>query len=442
MDDGQNRQQFVDWLREVAPYIHRHKNKILVIGFDGHLVRLGVLNALIQDIALLQAMGMQIVLVHGLRPQIEEQLVLRRAQAKFTAGIRITDEVALESAKEAAGELRLDMEACFSQGLPNTPMSGSAISVVSGNFITAQPLGIVNGVDYQHTGRVRKVDAESIRGLLQQQKIILMSPLGFSPTGKAFNLDMEDVATQVAMALKANKLIFVTEFCGIFEQNAHKNLLAELSIEVAQEFLQQHPQAPHDLLEYLRYAIKGIQGGVDRAHIIPFTVDGALLLELFLHDGIGTMITNQGLEHLRDATIDDIGGIMQLIEPLESDGTLVARGRHTIERDIHAFSVIEHDGVIFGCVALYPYPQDRIAEMACLTVLPEAQGMGDGERLLKHIEKRAKRMGIDHIFALTTRTEHWFLKRGFRHAKYEDLPKSRQESYSWQRRSMVLIKKI
>jgi amino-acid N-acetyltransferase len=450
-------QQFVTWLREVAPYIHRHRNKTLVIGFDAELVKLGLMNALIQDIALLQAMGMHIVLVHGLRPQIEEQLILRQTQSQFAKGIRITDTVALECAKEAAGELRLDIEACFSQGLPNTPMSGSAISVVSGNFITARPVGIVDGIDYQHSGRVRKIDEAAIKGLLQQEKIILLSPLGFSPTGQAFNLDMEDVATHVAMVLKASKLVFITEFEGIVvdrseylsgaTQKLHESqitsphLIQELSLESAEDLLQETALAP-DLSAYLEYAIKGIKGGVDRAHIIPFKIDGSVLLELFLHDGIGTMITNQGLEYLREANVDDIGAIVQLIEPLENDGTLVARGRHVIERDINSFSVIEHDGVIFGCAAMYLFNVEKMAEMACLTVLPEAQGMGDGDRLLQHVEKRAKRLGMEQLFVLTTRTEHWFLKRGFRHARPEELPKSRQEHYNWKRKSMVLIKKI
>lgn len=439
----QDQQQFVLWLREVAPYIHKHRHKTIVIGFDGELVKQGFLNALIQDIALLQAMGMHIVLVHGLRPQIEEQLFLRRERARFVNQIRVTDEIALECAKEAAGELRLDIEACFSQGLPNTPMSGAHISVISGNFVTARPVGIVGGIDYQHTGYVRKIDTEAIKGLLQQGKIVLISPLGFSPTGQAFNLDMEDVATQAAVLLKANKLIFITEYDGIYIDG---NLVTDLAIETAQEFLEQHPEdedaQKQHLASYIKHSIKAVQGGVERSHIIPFNVDGSVLLELFLHDGIGSMVTNQNIEHLREADLDDIGSIVQLIEPLEQDGTLVARGRQIIERDIHAYSVIEHDGVIFGCAALYIFADEKMAEMACLTVLPEAQGMGDGERLLKHLEKRAKRQGMEVLFVLTTRTEHWFLKRGFRHAKPEDMPKNRLDSYNWHRKSMVLIKRL
>ncbi len=434
-----NNDHFVTWLREVAPYIHKHRGKTIVIGFDGDIVRNGHLNNLIQDIALLQAMGLRIVLIHGLRPQIEEQLVLRQVESVFVNDIRVTDSIALECAKEAAGELRLDIEAAFSQGLPNTPMSGARISVVSGNFVTAKPIGIVNGIDYLHTGIVRKIDTDSIKQLLDNNKVVLLSPLGFSPTGQAFNLTMEDVASQTSISIKADKVIFITHLCGLYDEE--KQLIPELSIENAIDLLNMQSLMPEESL-YLQQMIKCLNGGVDRCHLIPFNINGVLLLELFLHDGIGTMLTNQDLEHLREANLDDIGAILQLIQPLEKDGILVTRGRNVIERDIHAFSVIEHDSVIFGCAVMYTYADHKMAEMACLTVLPEAQGTGDGERLLKHIEKKAKRQGMEQLFVLTTRTEHWFLKRGFKHAKPEDLPPARFKNYNWQRKSMVLIKKI
>jgi amino-acid N-acetyltransferase len=193
---------------------------------------------------------------------------------------------------------------------------------------------------------------------------------------------------------------------------------------------------------YLRHAVTACNGGVARAHIVPFATDGSALLELFTHDGVGTMISYQNLESLREATIEDVGGILKLIEPLEADGTLVKRGRELIEREIDYFSVIEHDGVIFGCAALYPFPSEKMAEMACLTVTPDVQAQGDGERLLKNMESRARAAGFTRIFVLTTRTAHWFLKRGFRHASVDDLPKDRQHMYNWQRKSLVLIKNL
>ena len=431
--------QFVEWLRSVAPYIHAFRNKTFVVAFGGELVQGGMLNALVQDIALLHAMGMQIVLVHGSRPQVEEQLRLRQVESEFSHGMRITDASALESSKEAAGEVRLDIEAAISQGLPNTPMAHARISMVSGNFVTARPVGILDGVDFQHTGVVRKIDAESIRHSLSSRKIVLLSPLGFSPTGEAFNLSMEDVASSAAIALRADKLIFITETPGIVSDD--DGLVHELSLDEAQR-INDSSTLQDDAGFYLKHAIRAARGGVPRAHIIPFSLDGSVLLELFTHDGVGTMISYENLESLREATPDDVGGILMLIEPLETDGTLVRRDRHQIERDIDHFSVIEHDGVLFGCAALYPYPQEKLGEMACLTVSPDAQGVGDGERLLKRIEQRARARGLTRIFVLTTRTEHWFLKRGFVKVSVDDLPEDRRRLYNWQRKSLVLMKAL
>jgi len=440
-DETAHHAQFVDWLRSVAPYIHAFRNKLFVVGFGGELVQAGALNALVQDIALLHAMGIHIVLAHGSRPQVEEQLRLHQVESSFSQGLRITDARALEAAKEASGEVRLDIEAAISQGLPNTPMAHAHLSVVSGNFVTARPVGILDGVDFAHTGVVRKIDADSIRHSLSSRKLVLLSPLGFSPTGEAFNLSMEDVASSAAIALRADKLIFITETDGIF--GADGELLRELSLDEAHHLYESHDEAQHNDSDfYLKHAIRACRGGVPRSHIVPYSLDGSILLELFLHDGVGSMISYENLESLREATPDDVGGILQLIEPLETDGTLVRRGRHQIERDIDHFSVIEHDGVLFGCAALYAYPQERLGEMACLTVSPEAQNVGDGERLLKRVEQRARARGLTRIFVLTTRTEHWFLKRGFVKASVDDLPEDRRRLYNWQRKSLVLIKHL
>ena len=442
-NSSENNFPFVAWLRDVAPYIHSFRGKTFVIGFAGELVQKGGLEALIQDVAMLHAMGMRIVLVHGSRPQVQEQLDLRKVTSRYgtgaMSGYRITDPAALECAKEASGELRLDMEAAFSQGLPNTPMAGSRISVISGNFITARPVGIVDGVDFMHTGLVRKVDSESIQHSLANNKIVLMSPLGFSPTGQAFNIAYEDVATATAMAIKADKLIFLTEYNGLTDKSGA--LIKEFSLRQLEEHINGLTLADADLKVLLQNAIRAIKSGVSRVHLLPHDRDGALLEELFTHDGISTMIAASDIEHLREANLDDVGGILQLIEPLEDEGILVARGRDVIERDITHFSVIEHDRVLFGCAALFTYP-NGLGELSCLAVDPEAQESGDGERLLKRIEARARAQGLKKLFVLTTRTEHWFLKRGFVRATVDDLPPERKELYNWERKSMVLIKTI
>jgi amino-acid N-acetyltransferase len=439
MRQMENPIEFVQWLRSVAPYIHAFRGKTFVVAFPGELVSAGALPVLAHDLSLLNALDINVVIVHGSRPQVAEQLALRNVEGRFHNGLRITDPAALECAKEAAGELRLDIEAAFSQGLPNTPMAHAAIRIISGNFVTARPLGVIGGVDHEHTGMVRKIAAETIHGILGNDSLVLMSPLGFSPTGEVFNLTMEDVAVNAAIELHADKLIFITETPMM--QDAAGVEIRELSSHQAEAVLQAG-FLPPDISFYLQHAIKACNSGVPRAHIVPFAMDGSALLELFTHDGVGTMISHENLESLRQATIEDVGGIIKLIEPLEQDGTLVKRGRELIEREIDNFSVIDHDGVIFGCAALYPFPQEKMAEMACLTVNPEVQAQGDGERILKHMENRARAAGFTKMFVLTTRTAHWFQKRGFVHATVEALPKDRQKMYNWQRKSQVLIKTL
>jgi amino-acid N-acetyltransferase len=431
--------QFVSWLRSVAPYIHAFRGKTFVVAFPGELVMAGALPVLAHDLSLLHALGIRVVLVHGSRPQVEEQLALRKVESRFHNGLRITDEVALECAKEAAGELRLDIEAAFSQGLPNTPMANAAIRVISGNFVIARPVGIIDGVDHELTGLARKIAYEAIHPILNAGGLVLLSPLGFSPTGEVFNLAMEDVAVAAATALRADKLIFITEIPVITD--AAGTEIHEVSTHQASAVLESG-SLNADAAYYFEAATRAANLGVPRAHLVPYTVDGSVLLEVFTHDGVGTMISSENLESLREATIEDVASILHLIEPLEADGTLVKRGRELIEREVDYFSVIEHDGVIFGCAALYPFPVEKMAEMACLTVSPDSQAQGDGERLLKHLETRARAAGFKKLFVLTTRAAHWFLKRGFVMASIDDLPKDRQNMYNWQRKSMVLIKKL
>ncbi|GAA4004211.1 amino-acid N-acetyltransferase [Comamonas faecalis] len=440
---------FVPWFRSVAPYIHKFRHQTFVVGLTGEAIAAGKLQATVQDLAMIQAMGVKIVLVHGFRPQVNEQLRAKGHAARYSHGMRITDPVALDCAQEAAGQLRYEIEAAFSQGLPNTPMAGARVRVISGNFLTARPVGIIDGVDFLHTGQVRKVDIEGIHRTLASDAMVLISPFGFSPTGEAFNLAMEEVATRVAIELKADKLLFLTEQPGLrvrpLEPAADDNPIdTELPLAAARQLLAQlpPPQQPTDAGFYLQHCVRACEHGVERSHILPFATDGALLLEIYVHDGFGTMVVDEKLEELREATIDDVGGIIQLIEPFERDGTLVKRSRTEIERDISSYTIIEHDGVIFGCAALHPYPEARTAEMAAVTVSPHSQGTGDGEKLLKRIEQRARALGMTSLFVLTTRTMHWFLKRGFSPVDHSWLPEARKRKYNWDRKSQILVKKL
>ncbi len=431
--------QFISWFRSVAPYFHAFRGKTFVLAFGGEIFVEGRFVELAHDINLLHSAGIRVILVHGSRPQIEAQLKRRKAQSRYARGLRITDSLALECVKEAVGLLRVEIDALLSLGLPNSPMAGAAINTVSGNFITAQPMGVHDGVDFQYTGSVRKVDAQAISGCLDAGNIAIVSPVGYSPTGEVFNLAMEDAAVATATALRAEKLIF---FSDAPVEDKDGTLVSELTAQEANDLLSHGNRLTADTRLYLAHAVEGVRSGTQRVHLISRKVPGALLIELFTHDGSGTMITADKVVRMRQAAIDDAGGILKMIEPLEEDGTLVRRGRELLEREIDRFSVIEHDAVIVGCAALYPLSNPRAGELACLAVRPDYRDAGYGERLLRHIETRARAQRMKKLFVLTTRATHWFIERGFVDAKVEALPKDRKALYNYQRRSKILVKPL
>jgi len=431
--------QFISWFRSVAPYFHAFRGKTFVLAFGGEIFAERRFVDLAHDINLLHSAGIRLVLVHGSRPQIEAQLKRRKARSRYAKGLRITDPVALECVKEAVGLLRVEIDALLSLGLPNSPMAGAAINTVSGNFITAQPIGVVDGIDFQYTGSVRKVDSQAISGCLDAGNIAIVSPVGYSPTGEVFNLAIEDTAVATATALRAEKLVF---FSDAPVEDKRGELLPELTAQEAVDLLAQGSRLTADTSLYLAHAVEAVRGRVQRAHLISRKLKGALLIELFTHAGSGTMITADKVVKLRSAVIDDVGGILKLIEPLEEDGTLVRRGRELLEREIARFAVIEHDGVIVGCAALYPFLSARAGELACLAVRPDHRDEGYGERLLKYVEAQARARKLRKLFVLTTRATHWFIERGFAEVTVAALPKQKKELYNYQRRSKTLVKQI
>lgn len=448
-------QEFVSWFRSVAPYIHAFGGKTFVIAFGGEVVDDGQFVSLSHDLNLLASLEVRLVLVHGSRPQIESRLRRANLETKMAGGLRVTDDETMEVVKEANGSIRVEIESLLSMGLVNSPMAGSDIRVASGNFVTAKPIGVLEGVDLQHTGEVRKVDAIGIQKRLDDGEMVLLSPLGYSPTGEAFNLSLEDVAVSTAIALDADKLIFLMDSSGV--HNLRGELLREMTAQKAKNLLrhvknhqphpseiasQEMPKITEDEAYYLPAAIRACDHGVARTHLICRHTDGAILQELFTHDGIGTMVTEMPLESMRQAEIDDVGALLQLIEPLEAEGILVRRGRERLEMEIEQFYVMEHDGRVIGCAALYPFAEEKTAEFACLAIHPSYRGGGRGDRLFHYCEEQAKEQGFKTIFCLTTRTEHWFLERGFSEKTVSDLPAEKQKIYNLQRRSKVFIKKL
>ncbi len=431
-------QRFVGWVRGAAPYIHAFGGRTVVIGFGGEVAAGELGKKLAYDCNLLAALGIRLVLICGARPQIDAEMTRRGLVPAFHNGLRITDTAAMECVKAAMSLTRLEVEALLSQGLPNTPMAGSYMRVTGGNFITARPVGVVDGVDFQFTGAVRKVIAEEIAADLDQENVVLISPLGMSPAGEIFNMAMEEVAEAVAVALRAEKLVYLCDAPGLLDDAAQ--LIDSITADGAERMLKAGKGMTEDLHLYLPCAIRAVRGGVARAHLIDRDKDGALLLEFFTHQGVGTVISRDPLFALREAQVDDVAALVALISPLEADGTLVRRSRELLEQEITRFTVVEHDGVLVGCAALYPFGEDGLAELACLAVTPEYRRAGLGDQLLQRIEDRARELGLNRLFVLTTRTAQWFRERGFVETAPDELPSQKRALYNYQRRSKVLVK--
>jgi amino-acid N-acetyltransferase len=430
----------IQGFRNAAPYINAHRDRVFVIAFGGEMVADKAFPSLIHDVALLHSLGVKQVIVHGARPQIEAKLKASGANLRYHEGLRITDAAVLTAVKEAVGRMRVDIEALLTTGLINTPMSGMRLRIASGNFVTARPLGVRDGVDYQHTGEVRKIDVQGIQQQLDLGNIVLLSPLGYSPTGEAFNLSAADVATMTAASLQANKLIFLTENPGL--RNGQRRLTRQMSLAEAQALLNGRCRLSDEYRRDIEAAVNACLSNVRRVHLISRHIDGALLKEIYTRDGVGTMITAETYEGLRAATIDDVRGILELIAPLEEAGVLVRRSREQLELEIQRFQVIERDGMIIGCASLYPFADEALGEIACLAVHNRYRDEGRGELLLTYLEQKARALGLKRLFVLTTQTAHWFLEHGFREGAIKSLPIKHRELYNYQRNSKIFLKEL
>lgn len=433
-------QDYVTWFRNSSPYINAHRGRTFVVMISGEAIEDANFHHIIHDLALLNSLGIRLVLVHGARPQISARLKVRGVESQFDNHTRITDAAALEAVLDAVGAIRLRMEGLFSMGLANSPMFNASIQAVCGNFVIAKPVGVRDGFDYQHTGEVRRIQVDAIQQQLANSNIVLLSPIGCSPTGELFNLNSEEVASTAAIALKADKIIFLGEEKVVRTVDGEQ--LREISPQDAGQMLAARTISNENTERQLTAACHAASNGVARAHLIDYREEGALLKELFTRDGCGTLVTRDLYETVRSAYIEDVGGIIELIEPLETAGVLVRRSRELLESEIKRFTVVERDGMVIGCAALYPFDQGRVGELACVAVHANYRKGQRGRKLLEHIEKRARQQGISELFVLTTQTSHWFQELGFDASSPDALPGERKSLYNYQRNSKVFRKKI
>ncbi len=431
MPTSQHKNTFIQWFRSSSPYIQAHRNKTFVINFGGEALEDDSFQNLIHDFTLLSSLGVRLVLVHGIRPQIDARLQKLNHPARFYNHLRITDDLALQCVKESAGLVRVEIEALLSMGLSNSPMANSELNVVSGNFIVAKPIGVIDGVDYANTGEVRRINGAAIQAQLEQNNLVLISPIGYSPSGDVFNLSAEQVATAVAIALKAEKLIFLTEESCV---DANGNLIAQLTTEELKQNV--------ELNFSLQAAIESCDAGIARVHLINRHIDGALLQELFTRDGVGTLISSAPYEICRAATLNDIGGILELIKPLEQKGILAKRSREKIEMQIGDYIILERDGLIIGCTALHINKIENCAVLACLAVHSSYRDSARGQRLFSTALNIAEKHSLKTLFVLSTQTVQWFIERDFTICEWTNVPDFLKALYNPQRNAKILFKSL
>lgn len=419
----------IAWFRHAAPYIEMHRGKTWVIALDGASILSPHFVALAQDLILLHSFGVRVVLVHGARAQIDQFLAADLAAPTAVQAnhpLRVTDTKTLHKIMQVVGKLRFEIEAKLT-ALSSLPRQ-APLQVCSGNFVTARPLGVIAGVDYQHTGRVRKINAAAIRQLLDARQMLVLSPLGYSPSGEIFNISMLDLAGATASAIGADKLVF---WC------AEDIGTQALDSQGARQMLAENPQLA--TAAYIKAGIEALAQGVKRVHLVSQNQDGAILQEMYSRDGAGLLITEQPYQIMRAASLDDVGAIISLLQPLEQQGVLVYRSREQIELEIEHFAVLCRDQKVIGCIALYPFVEEQTAEIACVVSAPEYERQGCGQQLFDYALARAKSLGLASVFVLTTQTAHWFLERGFVAKGIDALPAKKQALYNLQRQSKVFF---
>lgn len=422
---------FINWFRFSAPYIKKHRNSTAVIVLPGEAVQHPNFVNLVHDLALLQSLGVRLILLQGARPQIQSLLDENQIEAPIENGVRVSTSDAMPHIVNACNTVKTELESAMSAGLADSPMHQLNLHTLSGNFVSAKPFGVRKGIDYEYTGEVRSVDTASVFRALDTGAAVLMNTLGYSSTGEVFNLSLSNLLHSVSEATKADKIICFTDGGHLGPKLDHQ-ILKPSSREI--------PTHGDDNTSHLiQGAVAAVQAGVQRAHILNYEIDGALLQELFTHDGSGLLISEEEFVSLREADLADISGILELIQPLQESGALVVRTREILEQEISNFSVVVIDDTIAGCGALVPLEEGQ-AEIACIAVHPEFRGRGFASRLIDGLETKAARLAKKGIFVLSTQTTHWFMERGYEPTTSEQLPSNRKSLYSSERKPKVLYK--
>ena len=438
MDNNQVREH-VDLIREVFSYNRRFKDSLFVIKIDSSIIDHPYFSILVRDLSLLHQNGIRFVIIPGAHDRIDEILNQYEIPYNTENGTRISSEEAITFIKMAAFDVSNKVM---------TELSRYEIPSVIGNWVKARALGVMDGVDYQKTGRVDRVRTDAIRTLLKEGHIPIFPCIGWNASGDPYNISSDELSRVIAGELKASKLFFIgadnvltVDNCSLPKEAelSEDGRISKLSLTQAEELLDSNPENP--LMQRIRTAIEACEQGVDRVHILDGRTDGVLLKEIFSNLGIGTMVYNNIYERIRTMETGDISSVLSLMKPFIDKGILVPRSRRDLEQKRKDFVVYSMDGIVHGCAALHPYA-GNIAEIAALAVDRRFVHLQIGGKIVSYLLEEAAARGYDRVFVLTTQTSDWFLNMGFEPAGVEDLPEEKKAIYNRDRNSRILIHRL
>lgn len=428
----------VELIREVFMYAQRFVGKKFVIMISSSVIEDPRFPTLVRDLGILHRSGIQILLVPGAGKRIDEVLAAYGCDSRMENGIRVSTEDQMPFIKMAAFDVA---------NMLMTQLSTLGLDSVIGSWVRARSLGVVNGVDFQFTGLVHKVDVRLIDKVLEDGMIPILPCIGWSQTGTPYNISSLELATFLAESLQAEKLFFITDSTQYSSENyklptdgvsIHETQIVRFSVPAVREFLQMN-RKPKNTTEYylLELAARAASRNVSRVHIVNGKVEGVILKEIFSSVGSGTMIHSDPYDSIRDMRMDDIPAVLDIMEPNVEAGVLVRRDQTDLQSLAGDFVVFVTDGAIRGCGALHLY-DDGSAEVAGIAVDPNYSAAGIGQKVVEYLIEKAKRLQLRRVFLLTTRTADWFEALGFRRAAVKDLPAAKREKYDAQRNSRVL----
>ncbi|UCF98432.1 MAG: amino-acid N-acetyltransferase [Spirochaetaceae bacterium] len=434
-------QEQVELIRQVFEYVHLFKGKTIVIKVGGSVMDHPFLPMLVKDLVLLHRQGIRIILVPGAKERIDD--VLRRYNIPWESigGVRISTPEAIPFIKMAAFDVSNRLM---------TLLAENNASAIIGNWVRARSLGVLKGIDYQDTGTVEKINVELVRKALDDGLIPIFPNIGWSSSGKPYNISSNELAYILARNLKAEKLFYISRHTGVDAENytlpegvtvSSEGVVTHLSVAEADSFLRLNAKkGEEEILELIRLGCKACAEGVPRVHIVDGEIEGVILKEIFSSRGCGTMIYTNEHENIRPLRLADIPEVLRIMNPFVEEEILLPRDEQELADQLDYFVVYEVDGILHACGALIPFPEERgRGEIAAIAVDRTYTGFGIGKRILTYLVDRARSSGLRSLYVLTTQTTDWFLQFGFSEGELDDLPKDKRRDYNRLRNSRVLI---